>query len=254
MESELVMDNLYPDISNNKLHTTSVGVSPSSLSSCSSNLSTLSNLSNTRRKSFSLFAIIENLSVNKLHGHFDYSSDDSSDSSGSPGSVSTIPEEHLTTFPKYGNEISRMSSCRHSYSNNRLSLTSRRPSIIAQSDGIPIQYYRYGIYISVDTAVTTEKYTMYKVTYRTLKYNGVQEPAKNMLKRYSELRKFYLKLMKIYPNELADAPLLPKKEFFKRFDPDVIAHRVVQFNQLLKFIVLHPTLVQSEMVINFLEL
>lgn len=195
MESELLMDSLYPNISNTDIVNLSERVSPSSISSCSSNLSTLSNLSNNRRKSFSLFAIIENLSLNKSLGPFDSNSDNSSDSSGSPNSFSTIPEEQLTTFPKYGNEMSKISSCRHSYSNNRLSLTSRRPSIVTQSDGIPIQYYRYGIYISVDTAVTTEKYTLYKVTYRTLKYNGVQEPAKNMLKRYSELLKFYMKLV-----------------------------------------------------------
>ncbi|KAJ3269317.1 hypothetical protein HDV01_001603 [Terramyces sp. JEL0728] len=161
-----------------------------------------------------LIVIAASLSINKALGPYDSCSDDSSDTS-SPTSYSTIPEEQ----------------------------------------GHLTTFPKY------DTAVTSEKYTMYRVTCRILKYNGVQEPAKNFLMRYSEIYKFHQKLVnclltwiKKFPSELADAPLFPKKEFFKRFDPDVIAHRVVQFNQILKFIVLHPTLVQSENVTKFLEL
>jgi hypothetical protein len=152
-------------------------------------------------------------------------------------------------FPKFTSERKAFSLPR-----------SRRPSISDNSylvsqvgDVVPIQFYRHQLYVSIDSSLT-QKHTRYALTVRQLQITGLEQNRSTIFKRYSEFKRLYMVLLKTCPEELVDCPDFPASTPFKRFDPTVIQTRVSQLDTFMKFLVLHPKLVQLPIVRQFLNL
>jgi hypothetical protein len=180
---------------------------------------------------------------------FDISSASSIDSENY--SQEDIQSKHLTEFPRFESSsmprpvIRRLSTQDASYA-------IARKGSIASPNAIPIQYYRFGIYAGIESAITQHKITRYTLRIVQVKL-GAPSIESSSLKRYSQIRKLYSKLVQQYPLEMQDSPTFPRKEIFGRWNDEIIRTRVVELDHVFKFLVLHPTLVYSELVQQFFK-
>jgi hypothetical protein len=160
-----------------------------------------------------------------------------------------VSNKGLTLFPKYGQDRKSFSLPR----SRRQSISDNSYLVSQVGDVVPIQFYRFQLYVSVDSAVT-QSVTRYTVTVRKLHQNGLEQSRTVLYRRYSEFRKLYNQLRKEMPESLADCPEFPSLHPLRRFDPMVIQTRVHQLDQFMKFLVLHSKLVHTQPVQQFLGL
>jgi hypothetical protein len=160
-----------------------------------------------------------------------------------------ISSKELTIFPKYGQDRKAFSLPR----TRRQSISDNSYLVCQVGDVVPIQFYRFQLYVSVDSAVT-QRVTRYTLTVRKLHQHGLEQSRTVLYRRYSEFRKLYNELRKQIAEALTDCPEFPSLHPLRRFDPNVIQSRVHQLDQFMKFLVLHSKLVQNPLVRQFLGL
>jgi hypothetical protein len=101
--------------------------------------------------------------------------------------VSDLGRSELTLFP----EFSRRNSI-----SARLKLFTKANLTISNSiDSIPIQFYKYQVYIHVFTADTKRRYTFYSIRVQKLLQKIGEADTKIIHKRYSDLKRFYMQLV-----------------------------------------------------------
>lgn len=156
----------------------------------------------------------------------------------------------LTEFPRYeSNSMPRPIIRRPS--NLDMPLTISRNGSISNPDAIPIQYYRLNVYAGIESAITQNRITKYTLRIVHVKI-GETSKEYTSLRRYSQMRKLYERLVKDYPQEMMDAPEFPQKELLVRLSDEVIRSRVIKLDRLVKFLVLHPLLIKSDLVQDFI--
>lgn len=159
------------------------------------------------------------------------------------------PQKHLTEFPRFeSSSLPRPVMRRPSALDASYAIT--RKGSIANPNAIPIQYYRLGVYAGIESAITQNRITKYTLRIVYVKI-GTTSREVTTLKRYSQIRNLNSKLLQQYPLEMQDAPSFPRKEILGRWNDEIIRTRVVELDHLFKFLVLHPTLISSQLVQDF---
>jgi hypothetical protein len=183
---------------------------------------------------------------------FDASSVSSFDSEDYPDrSLVLATKQLLTEFPRFeSGSIPRPVLRRPSVLDGSYAIC--RKGSISNPDSIPIQYYRLGTYAGIESAITQNRITKYTLRIVYVKV-GTTSREVTTLRRYSQIRKFYTKLIEQYPLEMQDAPSFPRKEILGRYNDEIIRTRVIELDHLFKFLVLHPTLIASGLVQNFFQ-
>lgn len=101
--------------------------------------------------------------------------------------VSFLGRSELTLFP----EFSRRNSI-----SSRPKLFSKANLTISNSiDSIPIQFYKYQVYVHVFNADSKHRYTCYSIRVQKLLQKIGEADTKILHKRYSDLKRFYMQLV-----------------------------------------------------------
>ena len=153
---------------------------------------------------------------------------------------------------------------------------------------IPIQFYKYGVYLTVDGALSVSRKTFYSIQVTKVAVSAYQQPLNHtnnkprmpVMKRYSEILSFYNAIITELSNQLSeeksdvadgqitsffnDVPSFPPKHSTiltagQPHPPQLIAFRIKEFKKLLRFIILSPSVMSLQcktraMVDDFLEL
>nr|KAJ3420337.1 hypothetical protein HK105_005790 [Polyrhizophydium stewartii] len=204
---------------------------------------------------------------------------------GSSGHQHATPLQHdgtgLSSFPNYDSVSARAPASDFIFGGARhdqaLSLGAGAvPSAfdvdlaftVPEEKNIPLQYYRNGIFVFVGTPLVPStlnsierllsKFTVYPVSVRLLKPNvkGLGNPRPivyTLYKRYRDFRALYSQLAREYQSAQERLPEFPSKVFLDRYNPQVVAFRLVMFNQLLSRVVLDDEYAKSEALQRFLR-